>query len=422
MTPNKERLVINSINGLSCGETIPLALEGAKVGSYTLSFTGTETFETGVTLFLRDNFLNKVINLGEINSYSFSISTTNSVMDRFELVVDRPGILTSQAVAGTDVCKNEGGAFITIEQSQAGIAYTARWNDHTVSDEVLGTGGTLIIPLNVELLTSGEYEISVAAKMFDCAAGLLENKALVSIAPEGIVESVEHGEVCGAGKAMISANGSNAVTYNWYEALNDISPIPGENKATFTTPEISKSKTYYVAAVNRLGCEGERVEAKASVVYVDPVYIEVAGTTLRSNYSVGNQWFFNGGLIEGATASEIEALQSGTYTVVASVEGCSTSAAREMVVTALEVSSVEGFSVYPNPATDQVNISIETNNPSPHAYLFGPQGIQLRSIVLAGDQQLKSGVLNLSEYPVGIYVVRVQDGQKTYSKKISRIK
>ena len=423
MTPNKERLVINSISGLSCGETIPLTVEGAKVGSYTLSFRGTETFEAGVTLYLRDNFLNKSMDLRAISSYSFSVNNVNTVMNRFELVVERPEISTSLAVTGIDVCKNDGAAFITIEESQAGVGYTARWDDQIVSEEVLGTGGTLNIPLNTELFTSGEFEVSVAAKMFDCATALLENRALVSVAPEGIIESVEHGKVCGAGEAMILANASNAVSFNWYEAMNDVTPIFGENTATFTTPEISKSKTYYVAAVNRLGCEGERVEAKASVVYVDPVYIEVAGTTLKSNYSIGNQWYFDGELIEGATASEIEAEHSGTYSVMATINGCTTSAAREMLVTALEeIGSSGKVSIFPNPTRDNVRIELRTDYDSPRAVLVNAQGAELKATTLLGEQDIKTGVIDLLDFPDGMYLIRIEEGPKIITKKISKVK
>jgi hypothetical protein len=46
----------------------------------------------------------------------------------------------------------------------------------------------------------------------------------------------------------------------------------------------------------------------------------------------------------------------------------------------------------------------------------------LVSIALTGDTEVKSGVFNLSEYPGGMYVIRVQDGQKIHTRKISKIK
>ncbi len=55
--------------------------------------------------------------------------------------------------------------------------------------------------------------------------------------------------------------------------------------------------------------------------------ITLAGAGLRSNYTLGNQWYLNGQIIAGATAQTLRVTRSGTYSVIVTdTNGCSGSA------------------------------------------------------------------------------------------------
>ena len=55
---------------------------------------------------------------------------------------------------------------------------------------------------------------------------------------------------------LVSSGAPENATYNWYEDLTAQTPIEGQHSATFETPSLKKSKTYFVSIVNSLGCEG----------------------------------------------------------------------------------------------------------------------------------------------------------------------
>ena len=69
-------------------------------------------------------------------------------------------------------------------------------------------------------------------------------------------------------------------------------PIAGQQSGEFITPVLTKTKTYYVAAVNSLGCESERVAVKAVVSYPNEVSLTlIDNLTLKSSHETGNQWY-----------------------------------------------------------------------------------------------------------------------------------
>src|SRR5690606_20330311 len=133
----------------------------------------------------------------------------------------------------------------------------------------------------------------------------------------------------------------------------------------FTTPELVKSKTWYVAAANAFGCESERVQANATVLY-PPALPEVAlkGNMLVSSSDTGNQWFKDGELLKGATDPVLYVTESGEYNVkVTGREGCEVSSENVTFRITGETSNPEsnGIRVYPNPLKDHVYITLPQN-------------------------------------------------------------
>lgn len=422
LSKDNQKLAINSISSIGCDNTVPLQIDGAVTGSYTFDFTGIETFDASTTLYLVDKVLNKQVAISATPQYAFTVSDVASLKNRFEILVDRPSVETALTVEGESICENSELAYITLQNSQTDVNYSAQWNGQTLSSDVMGNGGQLEIPVPVENLSQGEHQFTILAKMTNCEAVLLENEATLTIVKKGVIERVEDGSSCEEGPVVIKAFGDAAELYNWYEDATGTSPISGQNASVFTTPVINKTKTYYVAAVNSMGCEGERVAVKANVTLLEDVTIEAQGTTLISSYETGNQWYLDGLLIENETTNQIEATISGTYSVVVSVNGCTTSAAREMTVTGISESQVDFITVYPNPATDKVLVEVKSVNLSLNAKLISPMGVELYAVVLSGESEIKSGQFDLMSYPTGMYMVQILDGKKVYTIKISKIK
>jgi len=67
----------------------------------------------------------------------------------------------------------------------------------------------------------------------------------------------------------LSASGGAAGQYRWYTVATGGTPIPGETNATYTTPLLTASTTYYVS-INNGSCESSRVAALATIASCAP--------------------------------------------------------------------------------------------------------------------------------------------------------
>jgi hypothetical protein len=113
---------------------------------------------------------------------------------------------------------------------------------------------------------------------------------------------------------------------------------------------------------------------------------------------------------------------SGIYSVVVSTDNCSTtSEGREMLITELEEMSNVAVRVFPNPTADKVRIEIKTKE-EVQATLVTQIGVQVNNMKLSGTQDTKSGEFSLGSLPDGVYFIRINEGNKVYTKKISKIK
>ncbi|HTE33052.1 MAG TPA: T9SS type A sorting domain-containing protein, partial [Chryseolinea sp.] len=423
LTKENDRLAINAISRSSCNGIIPLDIDGAVLGNYTFDLTGLETFDADLKLFLHDKGADKRLELASTPTYTFSVSDVSTLKNRFEIVLERPTVELGIPVAGESICEGNTATFVTLENTQAHVKYSASWNGTTISAEVEGNGGKLTIPINVDVFPQGENEINILAKMLSCEPLLLTNKAKLTIVKKGLINSVEDGASCSEGTVNLRAIGSDATLYNWYETEGDASPIADQHANEFTTPVLSKSKTYYVAAVNSLGCESERVPVKATITNLDLPSITAVGNTLSSSFPDGNQWYVDGLIIENATSQTLEVTASGVYTVVATKDHCSvTSEGREMVVTGIAEFQSKYIHVYPNPTTEKVTIEVRSTDPAIEARLIHASGKELGSIILTGSDDIKSGEFTMTSLPDGVYLIRINEGHHVFTKKISKIK
>ena len=62
---------------------------------------------------------------------------------------------------------------------------------------------------------------------------------------------------------VLTASSDNATGYRWYTSANATNPVG--TSASYTTPSISGSATYYVSALNSYNCESSRTSATVSI-------------------------------------------------------------------------------------------------------------------------------------------------------------
>ena len=123
----------------------------------------------------------------------------------------------------------------------------------------------MVISIAKDYLIDGQNNFTIKAKSSSCDAKTLSGNVTLTVENLPIATSTA-GDRCNSGQVVLSASGAPLKgSYNWYDAINALEPVVGNGTATFTTPLLIKTKTYYVSSVNSLGCEGLRTPVVATV-------------------------------------------------------------------------------------------------------------------------------------------------------------
>jgi hypothetical protein len=236
---------------------------------------------------------------------------------------------------------------------------------------------------------------------------------------------VVDGLICNAGTTSLTATGvAEGGFYNWYEDLDSNEPIISEQAGIFMTPAMTKTKTYYVAAVNSLGCEGARVPVKAVVSYAENVSLTMLDdTTLKSSHETGNTWYLNDNLIGEEISDVLIATAPGVYTLKVNQGGCISSTSREIPELAFEGgTNVEpSIKIYPNPTQNKLRVQVRSRSENVKAVILSSTGVEIEAKSLTGDSGIKEGEFDLLSYAAGIYNIRIIDGSKLSIKKIAKV-
>jgi len=164
-----------------------------------------------------------------------------------------------------------------------------------------------------------------------------------SIPPQPEIFVLGETEICEGESTQLTASDGYAY-YLW---------ATGDTTQTIT---VSEAGQYVVRVAQQLGC----LSPPSDQVYIDALLtpyqptIQVNGNTLASDWQFGNQWFFNGQPIPGATGQFHTATESGFYTVQATTGIC-TSPMSEVYSHTLVSTYPFGkqdIRIYPNPVED----------------------------------------------------------------------
>lgn len=146
---------------------------------------------------------------------------------------------------------------------------------------------------------------------------------------------------CGPGSIILTASGGTNGNYRWYDVASGGTALAGEVNATFTTPVLAASATYYVSITNG-NCESNRIAVTATInpIPAQPVIsssvapvgnaITVCSTTsLLLSAPAGFTYLWS----DGSTTQQITVTTSGSYSVVVSAGGCPSPASDALDVT-----------------------------------------------------------------------------------------
>lgn len=414
LTEQGEDLAINSLPYIGCSKTITLNMTNVTTGNYRLEFSELESFSNASAIMLTDKFTGTSLDVKSDSSYNFSITTdtVSSAPDRFKLVFSEFNQDFSLSVS--DICTG-GDAFIEIPESKSGAVYSVLSEGNPIVNEIAGNGNKLILNIPEGDLRTGQNDFIVRSYLATCNTAVIEKTVSFKIFEKPEILTVWSSQSCLEGSVTIEASGApENGEYRWYETEFSVNAIAGQTSGTFTTPILQKPRTYFVSAVNFLGCEGDRKSVVAVINNYDPVLIttmEESGR-LRSSYQEGNQWYKENELIGGATGQEFMPLEAGEYKVEVLLEsGCLTTAkinysgTKEQEVTGNGEDVKSEITVFPIPVKNLLNVRATMDYGG--SVIVNSMGQEIGVLRFEKDGTAFKGQFDMTSKPSGLYFLKV---------------
>jgi hypothetical protein len=247
-----------------------------------------------------------------------------------------------------------------------------------VTLDVTPNGATgQVYPLNLLLPEAGDYTVSIE---YQNGASIYRNNGGVIGYPFklGDVFSI-------TGNTATDPNGVNA---NYYQAFYYY---------------------FYDLAVRAAGCTNAQRTAVTTSGLTAPT-ISVNGNLLTSSASSGNQWYYNGALIAGATATSYTANVAGSYTVKLTAGNCTATSATTLVGVTFPLP-------YNNFTTTVVDETCRTSN-NGSITITAVKPLSYRATVTVNGQTTTQSFVNsytLSNLQAGTYAICITaDGNTSY--------
>jgi hypothetical protein len=244
---------------------------------------------------------------------------------------------------------------------------------------------------------------------------------------------VQAGIITGTADVCAGTNGvsysvapiPNAASYVWSLPLHAIiSSGTGTNSITvdFGADAISGDISVMGNDLCGNGAISPTYAVAVTPVPVVPV-VTNTGYILFSDAPAGNQWYFEGTLIAGATSQTYDATLTGTgnYWSIVTLNGCSSDASNHqlVIVTGVDSHLSASINVYPVPNDGKFTVSITDPSQDPftitvYSYL-GVQMLEIRNISVTGhlDQ-----TIDLSSAFNGIYNVMIRNDNNRIVKRL----
>ncbi len=332
------------------------------------------------------------------------------------------GNLTSPTIAGSDLmCVNSGWHVYTTQQGFSNYVWTV-----TSGGTIISGQGTYQV--EVDWTVAGAQSVSVNyANTYGCSASTPTSFGVTVMGLPGNASPISGtSELCaGTMGVTYSVNPiPNTVDYIWTLPAG-ATIVDGENTSIITVDFALD------AVAGDIRVQGENLCGTGNMsppyfVAVNPVpETPVASVDeffmLHSSAPAGNQWYFNGTMIDGATGQDYQAEEEGFYWTVVTLEGCGSEESNhvEVIFVGLNEPDGSGFSIHPVPNNGKFVVSV--NIPGEHVFtisVYNDLGVMMyeQSDIMVKDNVQHS--IDLNKPSTGIYTVVFQGNDQTVVKKI----
>ena len=201
------------------------------------------------------------------------------------------------------------------------------------------------------------------------------------------------------------------VTFQW--KLNGVLIAGATDSIYFATG----SGNYTVVATNNYGCYSTSNTILLNAYNQPAPNISTNGTELFINVFVSYQWFVDGNIINGATSQYYTPSASGSYTVVVSdTNSCSgVSNMFHFVVNSIPSFHSSYFKIYPNPATNNLTITLGSSSQKVEVSITDITGKIIYTTTASETQKID---VNTNDYSAGVYAVQIQTADFIETKKL----
>jgi hypothetical protein len=272
LTSDAKAVTTNSLPSISCSQQIKLNIADLLFDSAGVAETSAMYYLTfspsggmkALKWTLHDDATGSDIDVSDNPTYSFTVDNSivaTKAANRFYLVISSPAsINTSSAVSATSSICTGTDAIIKVA-SQPGMTYAAEINGLLLPFSAQGDGNDISIFIPSDTLAATN-NIRVKANS-GCDQQFLNQTVQVSTENFAIAQA-NNVYRCSPGSVTLTVTGAtNSGNYNWYSNSTDGSPL--FTGASFVTPTLKDTATFYVAALNKAGCEGGRVAVQAQI-------------------------------------------------------------------------------------------------------------------------------------------------------------
>jgi hypothetical protein len=216
---------------------------------------------------------------------------------------------------------------------------------------------------------------------------------------------------------------ANAVGYSWTLPAGATYTTGSTNNSILVTfGPTPGSGVITVTGLNNCGqgATSPNLNITISAVPAAPV-ITLVGNVLTSSAPSGNQWYYEGNAIAGATGqSYTVSNNTGNYWCVVTINGCSSPISNKVwvVITGQHELNNNNFTIYPVPNDGSFNISITSAVPESYTILIynqlGSKIHELRDVQVNGTLEKQ---IDLRPIPNGVYsVIFLNSSQKIVRK------
>ena len=326
-------------------------------------------------------------------------------------------------ITGTsDVCAGATGVVYSVAPISNATAYI--WTLPQGANNSSGSNSSTITVDFSSTATSGN--ITVTGNNI-CGDGTVSPPFAVTVTPLPAAAGTITGEatVCAGdtGKVYTVPPITGATGYTW-TLPTGATGVSGSNTNSVTVDFSNSAVSGNITVYGTNNCGNGTVSPNYAVT-VNPLpatpVVTNTGTTLQSNAPAGNQWYYQGTLITGATGQTYVATQDGYYWVVVTLNGCSSAESNHLMIltTGINPHSSAVISVYPVPNEGQFNVSITTASAESFSIrVYNDLGINIYEEPKVDVNGTLQKVIDLGIVPNGVYTVIFEDSQNQAVKKI----